>query len=101
LAEQISSDCQSPLNGSPIASKGAAPTLLRISSAKNSASSLLGALMLHRRAVHHRARAWPPCLAGVESIQLGGIADKLEAVAALDQGQPLRDQALKLDGPHL
>src|SRR5262245_50932697 len=46
LAEQISSDCQLPLNGSPIASKDAAPTLLRISSAKNSASSALGALML-------------------------------------------------------
>jgi hypothetical protein len=46
LAEQISSDCQSPLNGSPIASKGPVPALLRISSAKNSASSALGALIL-------------------------------------------------------
>ena len=35
FAEQISSECQSPLNGSPMASKGAAPALLRISSAKN------------------------------------------------------------------
>jgi len=46
FAEQISSDCQSPLNGSPMASKGAAPALLRISSAKSSASSALGALTL-------------------------------------------------------
>ena len=44
----------------------------------------------------------PPRLAGVNPIQLGGrIADELEAVAALDQGEPLRHQALKLHGPHL
>jgi hypothetical protein len=37
----------------------------------------------------------------MSSIQLGGgIADELEAVAALDQGEPLRDQTLKLHRPH-
>jgi hypothetical protein len=56
----------------------------------------------HRGPVDHRACVWSPRLAGVESIQLGGgIADEFEAVAALDQGQPLRDQALKLDRPDL
>jgi hypothetical protein len=46
LAGQTSSECQSSLNGSPIASNGAVPALLRISSAKSSASSAFGALML-------------------------------------------------------
>jgi hypothetical protein len=46
LAEQISSDCQSSLNGSPMASKNPVPSRLRISSVKNSASWGLGALML-------------------------------------------------------
>jgi hypothetical protein len=56
----------------------------------------------HGGPVDHGARAWPPCLAGVHSVKLGGgIPDELEAVAALDQGEPLRDQALKLHRPHL
>jgi hypothetical protein len=56
----------------------------------------------HRRPVHHRARARPPRLAGMKAVELGGgITDELEAVAALDQGHPLRHEALKLYRPHL
>ncbi|MBO0766677.1 MAG: hypothetical protein J2P50_19085 [Hyphomicrobiaceae bacterium] len=46
MVEQISCDWQSSLNGSAMASKDAVPALLRIASAKDSASSGLGALML-------------------------------------------------------
>jgi len=56
----------------------------------------------HRCPVHHRACVRPPCLAGMKRIQLcSGIPQELEAVAALDQGQPLRDQTLQLHRSHL
>ena len=43
--------------------------------------------------------AWPVCRLAIEVG--GGIAQELEAVAALDQGEPLRNQALELHRPDL
>ena len=56
----------------------------------------------HRGPVDHRACVRPPPLAGVQAVELGGgIPDELEAVAALDQSQPLRHQAFELHRPDL
>jgi hypothetical protein len=49
--------------------------------------------------VDHRSRARPPRLADLPFVLVGGlVAHELEAVAPFDQGQPLGDQVLQLDG---
>jgi hypothetical protein len=51
--------------------------------------------------VHDRAGTRPPHLPSVNTVKLGStVTQELEAVAALDQDEPLGDQALELERAH-
>src|SRR5204863_7816722 len=55
-----------------------------------------------RTVIDHRTRTRPPDGAGVGLVELRRvIAEPLEAVAPLDQRQPVAEKALQLDGLHL